>query len=113
MLKLMKSTTEGQNAIELDGEQIGTLHRTQYGYFFQAHGDWSGLRAQGINRQAAFDAVQAKVASAQFHAARMVVEIKNGAKIKECKVIFANIHGVDTRPFRNDQFVKFLEKIAK
>lgn len=110
-----KSTsTEGQWAILLGEEQIGTIHRTQTGFFCMMHGDWAGLRATGATLPACKEAVTSRIAYARNHAYNAIAYVKSGAAtVRGLKLSFAEMQGVDTKPMTNDKFLKFCGKIAK
>ncbi|MEG0207071.1 hypothetical protein [Citrobacter sp.] len=113
-LSFTSSNTEGQWAILLGDEQIGTIFRTQTGFLANMHGDWAGLRAQGATLPACKDSVTKRITYARNHAANVLANVQStGFTVRGFKLSFAELQGVDTNSMTNDQFLKFCEKYAK
>ena len=113
-LSFTSTSTEGQWAILLGDEQIGTIHRTQTGFFCMMHGDWAGLRATSGTLPGVQSEVSKRIAYARNHAYNVVANAQKGQyTVRGFKISFADMQGVDTKPMTNDKFLKFCEKIAK
>ena len=113
-LTFKPTSTDGQMAILLGEEQIGTIFRTQNGFFCDMHGDWAGLRAKGASLPACKDNLAAKVAYARGHARNVLANVQKGnSTVRGHKVAFSELSGVDTSKMTNEKFLKFCEKYAK
>lgn len=108
------SLGDGKYSILLDSEQIGTLHRTQNGFFAHMHGDWTGLRATGHSLPSAQAAVTTSI-SAHIAAARVIAPALEAKlmNVTTAKSRFMSFGGVDLKKFTAPQFLKFLKKISE
>lgn len=89
-LSFTSTSTEAQWDIVLGGEQIGTIHRTQTGFFANMHGDWAGLLATGATLPACKEAVTSRIAYARNHAYNAIAYVKSGAAtVRGLKLSFA------------------------
>lgn len=109
-----KASNGSSYEVLLNDTQIGSLLQTQFAYVAHMHGDWSGLRAQGRDLKTAQDEVKRAITLARIHARAMLnVLASKEAGIKAVKLAFTQLNGIEIHKFNKEQFIKFLEEIAK
>lgn len=109
-----KASNGSAYEVLLDGVQIGSLIQTQFAYMAHMHGNWSGLRSQGRDLKAAQADVKQRITYARVHAASMLKCLANKqVSVKAAKLAFTQLNGIEIHKFNKEQFIKFLEEIAK